>query len=236
MNLELQVLGLSTLLAAPASGPARLIRGPVDIALPPLEGQCLATLDLIVGVDGSVEHVRSLYGSLPLTDRLAEAVTDWVFQPAMAEGEPYASHVLVVGLFRPLDMQDAGPCGPPDRVARAPPSLPVPAIVSAAGYPPRADGGVATVEVEIDPSGQVQEARVVGAPRPLAATAAQAARAWRFRPGHQRVPTLAYLIFGFQEASRGRAPERRIRTQETGTSAGSGRAAERRISREERRR
>lgn len=191
---------LPTLLAAMESGPARLVRGPVSIAMPGLHGQCLATLDVIVGDDGTVEHVRSLYGSIPLTDELAEAVEDWEFQPALDQGNPYASHVVVAGLFRTPTLHDLGPCGPPDRVKPAPPSLPVPVVTTAPVYPVRArGGGVVTVEVEIGHDGEVRSARATGEPTAFDTAAERAARTWRFRLGRQPVPIWAYLVFGFQE-------------------------------------
>jgi TonB family protein len=191
---------LPALLNVHESAPARLIRGPVTIAMPPLHGQCLATLDVIVDGDGSVEHVRCLYGSIPLTDQLAEAVADWTFRPAVDKGAPYASHVLVAGLFRPAVLRNVGPCGPPARVLRAPPSLPAPVVLSAAVYPIRArGGGVVTVEVEIGPSGEVRSARAIRDRTALDTAAEQAARAWRFRPARHPAPTWAYLVFGFQE-------------------------------------
>ncbi|MGD8896569.1 MAG: TonB family protein [Acidobacteriota bacterium] len=191
---------LPTLFAAQDSGPARLIQGPVSIAMPRLHGQCLATLDVIVGDDGTVEHVRPLYGSIPLTDELAEAVEDWEFRPALDQGEPYASHVLVAGLYRPLTLYDLGPCGPPDQVERAPPSLPVPVVTTAPVYSARArGGGVVTVEVEIGQEGEVRSTRAVGGRTAFDAAAERAARAWRFRLGRQPAPIWAYLVFGFQE-------------------------------------
>jgi hypothetical protein len=105
--------------------------------MPSLEGQCLASLDVIVDRDGSVRNVRCLYGSLPLTDRLAEAIMDWTFRPALVQGEPRPSHVLVAGLFRPLALREIGPCGPPDQVRRAPPSVPVPVVSAAPALPTR---------------------------------------------------------------------------------------------------
>jgi hypothetical protein len=196
---------LPVLLVAEESGPARLISGPVSFAIPSLRGQCLAALDVIVGPDGSVKHVRSLYGSLPLTDPLEEAVAGWAFRPALVEGRPQASHVLVAALFRPTVLRDAGPCGPPDRAwPTPPPPLPVPVVLRAAVYPRGARGGaVVTVEAEIASSGDVRSARAMGETTDFHGAAERAARAWRFRPGRHEgrpVATRAYLVFGFQAA------------------------------------
>lgn len=194
---------LPALLVAEQSGPARLVSGPVSFTIPSLRGQCLAALDVIVDAEGSVTHVRSLYGSLPLTDPLQEAVEGWAFRPALVEGRPQPSHVLVAGLFRPPVLRDAGPCGPPDRAWPAPSSLPVPVVVRAAVYPRGARGGrVVTVEAEITSSGEVRSAGATGEATVFHAAAERAARAWRFRPGRhggRPVATRAYLVFGFQE-------------------------------------
>jgi TonB family protein len=172
-----------------------------------VNGQCLAALDVIVDREGAVRQVRCLYGSLPLTDDLTEVVKGWSFRPALVRGEPQPSHVLVAGLVRPPTLREVGPCGPPDQVRRAPPSLPVPVVPKAPVYPARADGGATVVvEVEIAREGEVSSARIVGEPTPFDTTAKQAARAWRFHFEQKPAPSRAYLVFGFLDPARSPGP------------------------------
>ena len=194
---------LGAMLGADGSQPARLTESPVRIALPPVHVQCQAAFDVGVDPSGLVTEMSCLYGSAPLTNGLEEVVAQWYFEPATEDGVPKPSHVLVAALFRPPALFNVGPCGPPDAMILAPPDLPVPIVVRPPTYPVHALGrGVVIVEVGIGPSGEVRSARALGGPTAFDRAAEQAAQAWRFLPGCRQgrpVPTVAYLVFGFQE-------------------------------------
>jgi hypothetical protein len=179
--------------------------------MPRLHGQCQAAFDVAVDSRGSVTGVRLLYGSAALARALESALAGWVFEPALDDGHPRSSQVLVAALFRAAMFYALGPCPPPDPTLVAPPGLPVPVRASPPAYPARAlGGGVVVVEVAVSPSGEVRCARGVGARTAYHGPAEQAARAWRFVPGRrsgQPVPALAYLVLGFPEPVVAAGPE-----------------------------
>jgi hypothetical protein len=61
VRLSLACVMLPTLLLAQESGPARLVRAPVSLAMPPVNGPCLVSLDVIVDRAGSVQRVKCLF-------------------------------------------------------------------------------------------------------------------------------------------------------------------------------
>lgn len=203
MRISFAWIVVATLLGASGFQPARLIEGSVPMAVPPLRGQCQAAFEVGVDSAGSVTRVRCLCGSAPLADALEKAIAGWAFEPATEDGVRKASHVLVGGFLRPPVLFNVGPCGPPDAMILAPPDLPVPIVVSQPTYPLRAPGGAAViVEVDIGPSGYVSAARAFGDRTAFGAAAERAAEGWRFIPARRRgrpVPTVAYLVFVFQE-------------------------------------
>jgi TonB family protein len=183
--------------------PARLTDGSAPTAGPLGRGQCQAVFDVGVDSDGSVTEVRCLCGSPPLADALERAIAGWAFESATDDGVARASRVLVAAFRRPPVLFNVGPCGPPDATILAPADLPVPIMVSPPVYPLRALGGAAViVEVDVEPSGHVSSARAVGGRTAFDDAAERAAGAWRFLPARRRgrpVPTVAYLVFVFQE-------------------------------------
>ena len=80
--------------------------------------------------------------------------------------------------------------------------------VSPALYPPNALGdGTVLVEVTIDATSALTDARVKVSSPPFDAAALSAARSWSFRPARRHgnaVTTRAYLLFGFREPVIGR--------------------------------
>jgi TonB family protein len=188
---------------AAASHLPRLNEGAPPALSPRQHGQCHAAFDVHIDSQGSVIGVRLLYGTGALRRDLEGAVAHWRFDPAAEDGEPREAHVLVVALFRAAALYALGPCSPPDIALLTPSALPIPLAMSPPAYPARSSGaGVVIVEVTVGPSGQVRSTRTVGARTGFDGVAEQAARAWRFVPGHQKgrpIPTRAYLVFGFPE-------------------------------------
>jgi len=203
MRISFAWIVVATLLGAGGFQPARLAEGSLSMAVPPLRGQCQAAFDVGVDSAGSVTGVRCLCGSAPLAGALEKAIAGWAFEPATEDGVRKASRVLVGGLLRPPVLFNVGPCGPPDATIMAPPALPVPIVVSPPVYPLRALGGAAViVEVDIAPSGHVSAARAFGDRTAFDDAAERAAEGWRFLPARRQgrpVPTVAYLVFVFQE-------------------------------------
>jgi TonB family protein len=203
MRTSIAWMFLASSLGAGGSHPARLTASDRPTNLSSLHDQCQVALDVGVDPTGSVSGVWCLYGSALVADRLGEAVSRWAFEPATEGGDQSASRVLVAALFRPSTLFNVGPCEPPDSMLPAPEGLPIPVIVVPPAYPVHAlGGGTVVVEVEIGPSGDVRSTRVIGEPTGFDGAAAQAAQLWHFRPARrqgQPVPTVAYLVFGFQE-------------------------------------
>jgi len=203
MRIDIGWLVIAAMLGAGGFQPARLTESPLPMTVPPLRGQWQTAFEVSVDPVGVVTGVRCLCGSASLASALGEAVASWAFEPATDNGVRTASRVLVAALFRPPALFNVGPCGVPEELLLASPGLPVPVVAQPPTYPVRALGaGVVIVEVEIDPSGQVRSARAMGNRTPFDNAAEQAAQAWVFVPGRsggRPVPTVAYLLFGFQE-------------------------------------
>lgn len=132
---------------------------------------------------------------------VAEAVSRWTFEPARDESGPVEGHVLVAACYRPAVLM-AGPESQAPGMS-ASPDVPSPTTTVPPAYPPRALGdGVVIVELAIDASGAVKDARVVRSAGGFDGAALDAARQWRFRPAQRAgapVPAYAYLIFGFRQ-------------------------------------
>jgi TonB family protein len=211
MRIDIGWLVVAATLGADGFQPARLTECPLRMTVPPLRGQCQTAFDVGVDSTGLVIGVRRLCGGSPLATALGEAAARWAFEPATENGVRTASRVLVVALFRPPALFNVGPSGPPDGMVLAPEGLPVPITVQSPTYPVRALGaGVVIVEVEIDPSGEVRSARAMGDWTPFDSAAEHAAQAWAFVPGRsgdRPVPTVAYLLFGFQEPTLSPGPD-----------------------------
>ncbi|HEY3235955.1 MAG TPA: TonB family protein, partial [Polyangiaceae bacterium] len=72
---------------------------------------------------------------------------------------------------------------------------PTPLSVAAPEYPKGSSGNaVVILELVINPSGEVQDARVVDGEEPFATAAVQAARAWRFEPARRKGQPVAARI------------------------------------------
>lgn len=193
------LVGVALALPPPAA-PARYQAG----ALPPLPamaaggGQVL--LELAIDRGGHVAAVTPLRTTPPFADLMTAAVRDWTFQPADEDG-PIESTVLVAAVYRAPAIEAPTLGELPKDVAAPSPGTPFPVVTIAPGYPPRArTGGVVLVEATVDRAGSVVDARVVRSAPPFDASAATAARHWRFHAALGRgkpVPSLVYIVFGF---------------------------------------
>jgi TonB family protein len=211
MRIDIGWLAIAAMLGAGDFQPARLTESPLHMKVPPLRGQWQTAFEVSVDPAGLVTGVRCLCGSAPLANALEEALACWAFEPATDNGVTTASRVLVAALVRPPALFNVGPCGVPEELLLASPGLPVPVVAKPPTYPVRALGaGVVVVEVEIESSGEVRSARAVGDWTPFDSAAERAAQAWVFVPGRREgrpVPTVAYLLFGFQEPALSPGPD-----------------------------
>lgn len=203
MGISTAWLVLAAALGADGFQPARLVEGSALVLGAPLHGQGQAAFDVGVDSSGTVTGARRLCGTAPLANALEKAVAGWAFEPATDRSVRKATRVLVWAFVRPPVLFNVGPCGPPDAMILAPAELPVPIAVVPPAYPVRVLGdGVVIVEIDIGPSGDVGSARAFGDTTAFDDAAERAARGWHFLPARRwgrPVPTVAYLVFGFQE-------------------------------------
>lgn len=168
-------------------------------------------LEVKVGVDGQASGVTVLRSVAPFTDELRISVARWRFEPARTDGAPVETSVLVAAWFRsPALLESAGPLEFPAEDERASEAIPLPTVVGVPAYPAVALGeGVVVVEVTVDSEGGVRSARVVLSAAGFDSAAMDAARRWRFRPASragERVPAVAFLVFGFRSPVTPRTP------------------------------
>lgn len=162
-----------------------------------------ALLEVAVDPSGNLADLTLLRGTLPFVDVMRDVVARWRFEPATADGQPTESSVLVAAVFRPRTLFNNPTLGEPSRQFGEPSeAAPFPTSVVPASYPPMARGdGVVLVEVLVSPNGTVTQAKVIGSAAGFDQAALAAARQWAFRPARRRgarIPTIAYLVFGFR--------------------------------------
>lgn len=162
-----------------------------------------ALLEVAVDRTGSPVDLKPLRGTVPFVDLARDVVARWRFEPATADGQPTQSSVLVAAVFRPRTLFNNPTLGEPSRQFGEPSeAAPFPTSVVPASYPPMARGdGVVLVEVLVSPNGAVTQAKVIGSAAGFDQAALAAARQWAFRPARRRgarIPTIAYLVFGFR--------------------------------------
>ncbi len=164
-------------------------------------------LDLAVDRSGVVTGVTTLRATAGYTAPLSEAVKGWRFTsaPQMPKGDE--AHVLVIGVFRPPTMRGPAAGAVPEDVGKPTPGLPYPTQLTEPPLPPNLwSGSVVLVELKVDRSGAVTEARVVKSSPAnggeAGSAAVGAAKSWSFRPGRANggaATTVAYAVVGFPE-------------------------------------
>jgi Gram-negative bacterial TonB protein C-terminal len=70
----------------------------------------LATAD--VDKSGIIRNVRVLQGVTPFTEKAADAISQWKFDPARFNGHPVDSEISVIFMFRPPSFSNFGVGGP----------------------------------------------------------------------------------------------------------------------------
>ena len=200
------VLALALAPAAPAEfTPARLASGESPFVPVESVGWAQGTVEATVTPDGSVRSVDTLSSGSPFADGVASAVRGWHFTPAtvtgdQGEAEGVDTHVLVVGLLRPPELEASTPA--PLTMPRTSPDVPRPVKLMPPSYPPLALGnGLVVVEVSVNERGKVTSASVVRSAAGFDGAALDAVHEWRFDPARRDgvpVASVAYLVFGFR--------------------------------------
>jgi TonB family protein len=186
----------------PSPTPAQYRSGP----LPPIPTHAVGGGEVLLEVrvthSGSVNGVTVLRTTPPFTDLLTTAVQAWRFQPAQQDG-PVESAVLVAGVFRPPTDMAPTLGGVASNVATPSREVPFPSKMLTPRYPAQAiDNRAVLVEARVASSGNVTEAKIIGATSGFDSAAIQAARAWLFRPAESSsgpIPSIVYIVFGFRQ-------------------------------------
>jgi len=170
-------------------------------------------LEVSVDKTGAVTAMTALRETATFTERMTQAVKTWRFKPAEAEvpavrrkpGGPVTeaidSRVLVAGVFRRPSVIGVTFGEPIKDVASASTDIPFPTNLVTPPYPPGTmNPGVVLVEVRIDASGGVTEAKIRVPSPGFDSAALSTARQWRFRPAKPAgtaATSVAYIVFGF---------------------------------------
>jgi TonB family protein len=163
---------------------------------------------------GTIGQVRALRTTPPFTEALTQALSGWAFRPAEVESpasgsapaqkKAVATKVLVASIFRRPSYIAPTVGEPPKDVATASAEVPYPIVADEPPHPQlaRALDGVVLVEVQIDRTGKVTEARILRSVPPFDDAALSSARRWTFRPARSAgltVASVAYLVFAFRQ-------------------------------------
>ena len=170
-------------------------------------------LEVAVDRTGAVTAIKPLRDTATFTERMTQAVTTWRFKPAEMDiptarrkpGGPSTERVdsrtLVVGVFRRPAVIGLTLGEPVRDVAIASADIPFPTSIATPAYPPGAlNPGVVLVEVWVDASGGVSDAKIRVSSPGFDSVALSTARQWKFRPAKTRgasAPAMAYIVFGF---------------------------------------
>ena len=171
-------------------------------------------LEVSVDRTGAVSGIKPLRETATFTERMIQAVKTWTFTPSEAEipaarrkpggptTETVDTKVLVAGVFRrPLGHRSHAGRTDTGRRHRLRPRSPFPRRLVTPPYPPGTmSPGVVLVEVRVDASGGVTDAKIRVPSPGFDSAALSTARQWKFRPaksGGANAPAVAYIVFGF---------------------------------------
>jgi len=193
-NLLLLVL-LSPAFAPPHLKQVTPIQSPFNVIAP-----TWVIGDLAVGIDGRVYLPLILKGSEPLRSVALSSASEWLFEPARAEGA-VESHVAAVFLFRPRNVFSSSSPDLSGIKAIGPDAPPIPISVSDPGYPPMsvAEGSV-VLELQISEKGSITAVRIVSGIPGITKLTEEAVRSWKFNPAKQSgrpVPGTAIVAIAY---------------------------------------
>ena len=200
-------LFLGTVAATPQESPdtyagPRFLSGKTPEQPPLAAAGGLTVLEIEIAASGIVTNAIAIDEAPPFTEVLQEATRLWRYRPAEDDGSPIRSKALVVGVFRPPVLMGSAL---PEPKSLRPPSddVPYPTTTAVPEYPPNAlYEGVAVVEVAIDATGAVSEARMLSPEAGYDQPSLDAATAFRFRPARhdgRAVESYALIFFGFRQ-------------------------------------
>lgn len=198
---------LLLLMAALAAGdrqPARVSQASLQGFSFEVRSAGLVVVDAAVDAKGAVQEVRVLKDVAPFGTLLHDSVGTWTFTPAQKDGAAVPSHVMVAAFFRPAMLVFPAPPKPPVLERPDGERIPYPTAIAVPPYPANATGSAAVfVEVQLDTTGAVASAQVVGPSSGFDGAALQAAQGWSFDPavGGDAQPraTVGYIVFVFQQ-------------------------------------
>ena len=216
MNMKLTlILALGLVMSTAADTPALFQAGSIPtLSVASFEvGGGEVLLEVTVDPAGAVSGIKPLRETATWTERMTASVKTWRFTPAEAEipmaerkpggptTRPVETKVLVAGVFRRPAVIGVTLGEPIKDVAAASTDIPFPTSLITPTYPPGTmSPGVVLVEVRVDASGGVSDAKVRIPSPGFDSVAMVTARQWKFRaarPGGAAGPAVAYVVFGF---------------------------------------
>jgi TonB family protein len=170
-------------------------------------------LEVSVDKTGAVTAMTPLRETATFTERMTQSVKTWRFQPSEADipasrrkpggptTEAVDTKVLVAGVFRRPSVIGVTLGEPIKDVATASTDIPYPTSIVTPPYPPGTMApGVVLVEVKVDASGNVTDAKIRVPSPGYDSAALNTARQWKFRPAKiagGNAASVAYIVFGF---------------------------------------
>jgi len=170
-------------------------------------------LEVSVDKTGAVTAMKPLRETATFTERMTQTVKTWRFEPALADipasrrkpggpaTEAVETKILVAGVFRRPSVIGITLGEPIKDVGTASTDIPYPTSLITPPYPPGTMApGVVLVEVRVDASGNVTEAKIRVPSPGYDSAALSTARQWKFRPakvGGSGAASVAYIVFGF---------------------------------------
>jgi TonB family protein len=160
-------------------------------------------LEASVSDTGAITGVRVVKPLEPFTGPFSQSVRGWQAEPAREDGAAVASHLLVLGVFRPAMLMYPEPPPPDHKDFGLSADVPEPTKWSIPGYPPTAQGmdTAVIVDVAVGEDGTVTDARVTTSTPGFDDASLAAARAWAFKPATRNgraVPSHVVLAFYFR--------------------------------------
>ncbi len=175
----------------------------------PAPGQTNGTvvLNAVITEDGKPHSIEVRRGVEGLTSSAADAVKDWTFTPALLNGKPVTTRVVVAVTLHPWG-PGAGPVAFPHFVPQSEEANQAefqPPEVVLATFPLYPNfitiGGTVALQVELNEKGEVGEVSILKDLPPLTENSRAALAKWRFRPATRngtRVSSKIVLVFVFQ--------------------------------------
>jgi hypothetical protein len=189
--------------------PPRLLKAEVPALPPPtIAGGGEVLIEATVDRTGVLTRPIILRGTPPYTQMVLDAASTWRFEPARAVGPDDAettvdTPVTIGAVYRSPVLMNAPTIGePPKDWSKPTGEVAYPTSMEMPNYPPQAhDGGVVLLEVVLNETGGVTEARGIASTGGFESASREALAKWRFRGGSYRarpVPSTAYVLFGFR--------------------------------------